>query len=231
MRLSPRLKAVASMVPKGSIVADIGTDHGYIPVSLIRGGIIQRALATDIRKGPLERARRVIKHHNLEDNIEILLGDGLEVLKGKDVDVVVLAGMGGVLVQNILEAGEGLDLDIKRLVLQPMNAQNKVREWLFASGYKIIDETLAQEKDKLYEIITAVPGKEFIHDTFYFEIGKRLIEKNHPLLPALIKKKEQKYKRIITGLKNSKQARATEKIEEYTVRLARLRGVKNQCRS
>lgn len=231
MRLSPRLQAVADMIPKGSVVADIGTDHGYVPVYLIKSGIVQRALATDIRKGPLDRARCVIKHHGLEDRIETLLGDGLEALKTEYVDVVILAGMGGILIQNILGAKEGIGEGIKRLVLQPMNAQEKIRRWLLTGGYKIIDETLAREKNRIYEVIAAVPGEERVTDPIYFEIGRKLIEKKHPLLPMLIKKKEQKYKKIIAGLKQSKQDQATKRIEEYIARLARLQGVKRECRN
>lgn len=231
MKLTPRLKAIAAMVPKGSVIADIGTDHGYIPVSLIKNGTVQRAIASDVRKGPLNRAKYVIQRHGLPGDIETLLGDGLEVLKNEAVDVVVLAGMGGVLIRDILERGKGLLQDTKRLILQPMNAQEAVREWLSLNEYEIVDETLAREGEKIYQIIVAEPGGNVPLDPFYFEISKKLIEKNHPLLPDLLESKEKEYKKIIKGLRASGQAEATKKLKEYTERLIRLQGVIDQCRN
>ncbi|MGI6704417.1 MAG: tRNA (adenine(22)-N(1))-methyltransferase [Clostridia bacterium] len=229
MRLTPRLSAIAAMVPGGSVVADIGTDHGYIPVFLIAGGKVRRAVASDVKIGPLDKARGVIRRHGLEDRIETRLGNGLEVLKPGEVDTIVIAGMGGMLIKDLLEAGRSALEGIKRLVLQPMNAQEVVREWLSRNGYEICDETLAREKERVYQIIAAMPGERPIEDPFYFEIGKALIEKRHPLLPFLLEKKEKEYKKIIAGLNRAEQAGTAERLREYTRRLARLRGVMEQC--
>ena len=194
MKLKPRLAAIAGMVPEGSTVADIGTDHAYIPVFLIESGKVKRVVASDVKPGPLVKAKEVIKRHHLEGYIEARLGNGLEVLKAGEVDTVVIAGMGGMLVRDLLEAGREVLAGIKRLVLQPMNAQEVVREWLIGNSFEIVDETLARERDKLYQVIAAQPGEQRIDDPFYFEVGKALIEKNHPLLPWLLEKKEREYK-------------------------------------
>jgi tRNA (adenine22-N1)-methyltransferase len=231
MKLKARLSAIAAMVPAGSVVADIGTDHGYVPVFLIESGKVWRAVASDVRIGPIEKARDVIDKHGLEDRIETRLGDGLDVLRSGEVDVVVLAGMGGMLIKDLLEAGEAVLEGIKRLVLQPMNAQEVVREWLSSNGYEITDEVLALERDRIYQIIAAVPGIKPIEDPFYFEIGKKLIEKKHPLLPYFLEKKEREYENIIKGLESSGQDGAAERLKEYSGRLERLQGVKEQCRN
>src|SRR5690554_4326780 len=105
MKLSPRLLAIAEMVPEGSRVADIGTDHGYIPVFLKKTGRAKWAMASDINTGPLEKAAEVIKRHGLETEIDIRRGDGLTVLDGGEADTIVVAGMGGMLMRDILAAG------------------------------------------------------------------------------------------------------------------------------
>ena len=122
MKLKPRLSAIAGLVPEGDTVADIGTDHAYIPVFLVKSGKVKRGVASDVRKGPLEKAREVIKRHRLEDRIETRLGDGLEVLKAGEADTIVVQARGGVLIRNLRkeEALEGV-----RAVLQPMNP----RKW------------------------------------------------------------------------------------------------------
>lgn len=230
MKLKPRLSAIAGLVPEGNTVADIGTDHAYIPVFLVKSGKVKRGVASDVRKGPLEKAREVIKRHRLEDRIETRLGDGLEVLKAGEADTIVVAGMGGVLIRNLLEAGKEALEGVKRLVLQPMNAQEVVREWLVKNGFEIVDETLARERERIYQVIAAQPGHQETEDPFYYEIGKVLIEKNHPLLPDLLSSKEKEYKKIIAGLKISGKAGAAERLKEYERRLARLQGVMEACR-
>ena len=230
MKLSPRLLAIAEMVPEGSRVADIGTDHGYIPVFLKKTGRAKWAMASDINTGPLEKAAEVIKRHGLETEIDIRRGDGLTVLDGGEADTIVVAGMGGMLMRDILAAGVRVLKDVKRLVLQPMNAQEVVRKWLAENGYAIVDEGLARERDRIYQVIAAEHGHQHIEDPVYFEIGKKLVENKDPLLPRLIEKKITEYKKIMTGLQVSKDRQAVEKLKEYRVRLERLRGVMEDCR-
>lgn len=230
MKLKPRLAAIAGLVPEGDTVADIGTDHAYIPVFLVKSGKMKRGVASDVKRGPLEKAREVIKRYQLEDRIETRLGNGLEVLRAGEADTIVMAGMGGVLIRNLLEAGKESLEGVKRMVLQPMNAQEVVREWLAKNGFEIVDETLAREKERIYQVIAAQPGRQQTEDPFYYEIGKILIEKNHPLLPDLLRSKEKEYTKIIAGLKGSGKAGAVERLKEYERRLARLQGVMEACR-
>lgn len=229
MRLSPRLTAIAGMVRQGSRVADIGTDHAYIPVFLIETNKAQRAVASDINIGPLSKAREVIRQRRLEERIDTRLGNGLDVIESGEVDTVILAGMGGMLIRDILKAGQRVLEGVERLVLQPMNAQEIVREWLVHNGYAIVDEDLAREGDKIYQIIAAQPGSQQIDDPFYFEIGRLLIEKKHPLLPHLLNKKLKEYNSIITGLQGATKAGTARRLEEYKLKRGRLQGVMEQC--
>ena len=105
MKLSKRLETVASFVPKGSNIADIGTDHGYVPIYLVREGQAEHAVAMDVRKGPLERARAHVAEAGLGSRIDVRLSDGLAGLKPGEADCVVIAGMGGELIIHILEEG------------------------------------------------------------------------------------------------------------------------------
>ena len=120
MKLSKRLELVASFVPEGSRIADIGTDHGYIPIFLTEKGICQSALAMDVREGPLSRAREHIREKNLEDRIQVRLGDGLKELRPGEADTVVIAGMGGQLVIHILEEGRHMWDSVKTWILSPV---------------------------------------------------------------------------------------------------------------
>lgn len=194
MELNHRLRRIADLVPAGSVIADIGTDHAYLPVYLVQAGKCPRAIAGDVRPGPLAAARRTVREAALDDKIDLRLGDGLGILKPGEADVAVLAGMGGPLVIRILEAAPYVRRSLKGLILQPMIAVASVRRWLVANGFRIADEDLVADGDRIYEIMAAELGTEPGHSGSGFpdlvlEIGPRLIEKKHPLVPALIRGK------------------------------------------
>lgn len=186
MKLSNRLLEIVNFVPQSSIVADIGTDHGYIPVYLVEQGISNRVIATDISKKSLEKTIEYVRELGLEKNIETRLGDGFKVIKEDEVDTAIIAGMGGILMGDILgESVEVID-SITHFIFQPMVASCELRRYLVKNGFQIIDEGLAKEDDKFYEIIYARRGKSSEIDEVNYEIGQRLIEKKHPLLEEFI---------------------------------------------
>ena len=154
MQLSKRLRAVADLVPGGTVLADVGTDHAYIPIALVEEGKIPRALAMDINQGPLMRAEENIKAHGLEEKIEIRLSDGLEKMKKGEADAVLIAGMGGLLTVRIL-SGKREILDGTTLVLQPQSDLPSVRGWLAEEGYAITAEDLVLEDGKYYPMMRA----------------------------------------------------------------------------
>lgn len=153
MKLSPRLLAVTSFVKKGSRVADIGTDHGYVPIWLIEEGIADSALAMDVRKGPLERAESHIRLYGLEDRIQTRLSDGLKELRAGEADTVVIAGMGGELVIHILEEGRHVRDTVKHWILSPQSEPDKVRRYLEKNGFVTEDEVMLIDEEKYYTVL------------------------------------------------------------------------------
>lgn len=216
MFLSPRLQKVADLVPDCHTLADIGTDHGYIPLYLIRQSRVKHAIAADINAGPLDKARRLIEHNKLSHCIETRLGNGLSVLLPCEADVIVIAGMGGVLISRILMQGVEAASKAYALILQPMTGQPELRRWLIQNGYGITDEELAKEGHRIYEIIVAVPNErtpEYEKDIFC-DIGWKLIEKKHPLLKEWVESKIMGLKEILSRLENGKTEEAAARVEE-----------------
>ena len=155
--LSPRLKSAASFVPRGCRLADIGTDHARLPIYLIKSGVIESAVASDIAGGPLEKAAENLKYYGLTDFVSLRKADGLYAISDYEVDCAVIAGMGGELISGILE--NYIPKGIKRLIIQPMTDAFFVRRVLPKCGFKIISEDIVRERSKMYIIICAEPGK------------------------------------------------------------------------
>ena len=140
MELSKRLNTIASFVTEGCCAADIGTDHGYIPIYLVRQGICPRAFAMDINAGPLERAKQHIAEMGAADRISCLLSDGLDQLPEKDVDSVIIAGMGGDLIVKILDQDQDKLKEVRELIVSPQSHPERVRRWLHDHNFRILEE-------------------------------------------------------------------------------------------
>ena len=153
MQLSDRLQAVASMVTENSRLADVGTDHGYIPIYLCEMGKIPSAIAMDVKKGPLLRAKMNIERYHMQEKIRTRLSDGVLKLNPDEADSVVIAGMGGTLVMKILEEGKKVLVDVKELVLQPQSDIDKVRKYLYENDYVITAEKMVCEEEKYYPMM------------------------------------------------------------------------------
>ena len=156
LELSPRLRALADRVPAGARLADIGTDHAYLPVALLLSGRIPWAAASDVREGPLERGRETARLWGAEENISFRCCDGLAGIDPQETDTVVIAGMGGMLIARILAAAPWTRN--KTLLLQPMSTQPQLRRWLTEHGYVIQEETVVREEHKFYVILTVTGG-------------------------------------------------------------------------
>lgn len=204
LKLSDRLLAIANLVDKSNTIADIGTDHGYIPVYLLNKNIIQYAIAADINKGPLDNAKKEVRLNKLEDKIDLRLGSGLTVLEEGEVDEAIIAGMGGVLISEILETSKKVAKSFKKIILQPMQASDELRRYLCENGYEIIDEILVREDFRLYEIIVVkYTGKiEELEDEIFYEVGKKLIDKKDPLVCEFIDKKIKSYENVLIKLED-----------------------------
>ena len=214
MKLSIRLLSLASFITKNSIVADIGTDHGYIPMYLIENHISKYVIATDVSIGSLNKTISYINDLEFKGKVEARLGNGLEVIKPFEVDTVVIAGMGGLLIRDILDKDINISNSITNFVLQPMIAVKELREYLFNNHYKIVDEDLVKEDNKYYEIIYAKKGKDFIDKEIYFEISQRIIEKKHPLLKEFINHKIAIASNILNNLEDKTSEKSKNRYEE-----------------
>ncbi|ADU29883.1 tRNA (adenine(22)-N(1))-methyltransferase [Evansella cellulosilytica] len=158
-KLSKRLEIVASYVKKGSVVADIGSDHAYLPIFLLQNNIAIKAVAGEVNKGPLLSAKAQVERCHLENEIKVKLGDGLDVLKDEvDVDTVTIAGMGGPLISQILENGKHMLQHVNRLILQPNIAADAIRKWFLIEGWCLLSETIIEEDGHIYEILVAEKG-------------------------------------------------------------------------
>lgn len=186
MELSRRLYAVASLVTEGASVADVGTDHGYIPIYLMQQNIASKVIALDINGGPLERARMHIIGYNLKGQIETRLSDGLSAVQPGEVDTMIAAGMGGGLVIKILEEGREVVKSLKACILQPQSEVWQVRRYLLDHHMNIIDEDMVEEDGKYYPMMRVVHGESPRYAECEYIFGKRLLEKRNPVLEKFL---------------------------------------------
>jgi tRNA (adenine22-N1)-methyltransferase len=225
MELAKRLAAIAAYVPAGCAAADIGTDHAYLPIFLVKAGICQRIIATELRSGPFRSALQKVAEYKLDHVIDLRLGDGLKVIEPAEVDVIVLAGIGGSTIREILAASPGVISTVKMLILQPMADAGELRIWLVSNGWKINDEQLLEENGKIYVIITAVPGLEEVKDPVLLEMGPRLAEKKDPLFGKYLEMIAARYERALAGMKASNSNAAKKKALETEYKLAGIRRI------
>lgn len=200
MKLSPRLLAVTSFVKKGSRVADIGTDHGYVPIWLIEEGIAESALAMDVRKGPLERAESHIRLYGLEDRIQTRLSDGLKELRAGEADTVVIAGMGGELMIRILDEGRHMWDSLRRLILSPQSELQKVRHFLSQEGFCILGENMVKDEGKYYTVMEVGRGCMEYGSEALYRYGACLIRDKNPVLKEYLQNEKNRVEGILARL-------------------------------
>lgn len=219
--LSKRLQTLARFVPAGSRVADIGTDHALLPVYLVQTGRATKVVATDVHRGPWEAARAQVARHGLEGRIDVRLGDGLSVLLPDEADVIVLAGMGGMLIERILSAHPDRLRGVTRLVLQPNTDAARVRRWLRDHGFCLVDEELLEEDGRLYEVLVAEPGDGRapyrdgeLPEEELLEVGPHLWRKAAPLLLRKWEAERDHLARVCAQLARAESAAAAAKRAE-----------------
>ncbi len=178
-KLTPRLQKIYDILTPCETVCDIGTDHAYIPVCLTLSGKCQKAIASDIKKGPVERARKTVSLHGAENMVEVRLGGGLETVSVCEVDAIIIAGMGGLLIAQILEESESIAKSAKELILQPMTAIAELRGFLNKNGYTIKEEHIVREEEKLYTIMKVSVGEDMPYTEAELYMGKAVIKSEH----------------------------------------------------
>lgn len=206
MELSPRLRSVAELVPQGAGFADVGTDHAYLPVWLLQRGVIRRAVASDLRRGPLERARLTAEKYGLTDRMDFRLCDGLSGIRPEEADTVAIAGMGGETIAAILAAAPWTGEGDRLLLLQPMSAQPFLRRWLQEHGYQICREVLSREGDTLYTAFAVRGGGGPELSPAELWAGRQLRGEAAPLRAAYLDKLLRQTERAADGLRRSTRA-------------------------
>jgi len=200
--LKPRLAAIAELIGEACVIADVGTDHAYLPVWLAAKGRISRAVASDIRPGPLARAKKTVSNAGLEDRIELVLCDGLAGIDTRGLDYAVIAGMGGETEAEILEKALASANVFCRFILQPMTKAPELRRRLAQSGFEIYDWRLAREGSHIYEILAARMSKNVECEEPWLTIGKKTPE-TAELWPLYAEKTLHRLNRELHGLRAS----------------------------
>ncbi|HEX3030857.1 MAG TPA: class I SAM-dependent methyltransferase [Bacillota bacterium] len=252
-QLSERLMAIARCIPPGSRIVDVGTDHAYLPIYLVQAGICPTAVAGDVHQGPYQVAVKAVREAGLTDYIAVRKGDGLAVITPGEVEVAIIAGMGGGTIQVILEANPQVAESLTRLVLQPMVDAGPLRGWLLTHGWQLAEEDLVEEDGRIYELVVAVragasagagglasagmasaaEAGQAQADPVLLEVGPLLVKQGHPLLGRHTDKLIQDRARVLAQLRRSDSPAAREKAgrtEQWVARLEEIRETIRQGR-
>jgi tRNA (adenine22-N1)-methyltransferase len=217
------------MVTAGNCLADVGTDHGYVPLYLYERNVIPRAIAMDVNKGPLERATLHIAESGMKEAIETRLSDGLAALKPGEADSVVIAGMGGPLIIRILSAYPEVTASLKELILQPQSEIPEVRMWLYEQGYEIVEEHMVFEDGKYYPMFKAVKNSqaEKLTDLEY-KFGKLSVLEEKSVLKAYLVREIANKQTILKKLNEENTEKSRNRIEQIAAILTELEGMLNE---
>lgn len=201
------------MVSEGGRLADIGTDHAYIPIALVKEGRISSAIAMDLREGPLRKAKANIIEEGLEERIETRLSDGLEHLKEGEADSILIAGLGGDLMIRMLKEGERLRETVQEYILSPHSQWAQVRRFLRKEGYLTIEERMIREEGKFYLAIKALPfgiengiNEDRRNTLLYDSFGLYLIKNKDQVLKEYLHKEYFQYNKILDGLRGRERS-------------------------
>ncbi len=182
MKITKRLEMTARLVPECDILADIGTDHGYLPIYLLKRGTIKKAIAADLSSVSADKARKSIQEEGLEEYADIRCGNGLSVIKRSDnVNAIVLSGMGGMLVIDILKSNPDVVQNADFLILQPQRHMDRVRDFVHSIGFKITDEDMCIERGKYYFAMRCEKGEDVAYDRGDLLLGRFLPSGRNPL--------------------------------------------------
>ena len=203
MKLDSRLMAIANLVRENKIFADIGTDHAYLPVYLVEKGITKKAVAADLRVGPLENAKDAVVSYGFTEQIELRLSDGLDNFKENEVEEIAVAGMGGLLISQFIERTQWLKNEDVHLILQPMTHIEELRKTLFDNGFVIEEEVVAEDGDKLYIILSVYFYNGPTAYTDLDLIVGKLPYNNDNLSKKYLAKIYNKYNKKLIALKNA----------------------------
>ena len=220
MALSKRLDTVLRLVPPCETAADIGTDHGFVPIELVRRGIADRAIASDVRSGPLERARQHIGEAGLSDRIDARLGSGLKTLSPGEAEVLILSGMGGLLITELLEEAPEVLGNAETLVLSPHTDWDAVRQCVQEQGFRIADETMTEEDGKFYVFLKCVRGaRKRRYTRKELQYGPVLLKKCPEVFMRYLYREREKTANLLEKLRCGNVAQSVLKEKEHMLRM------------
>lgn len=221
LKLSKRLESIKKHIPPYGGVADIGTDHGYIPVSLCMEGHDGRIVAADLKPGPLDNAKQTAVDNGVFGTIEFVLCDGLSAVLPDGISTIVIAGMGGETISDILAAAPWTRENNRLLILQPMTKSDILREWLFYNGYRVLTEELC-ENGPLYEIMTVTGGVGLPYSPAEKLLGHYQLISADPLFQIRVSDYINKAKKTVSGLSSSTKAEDKARLKNESEILAEL---------
>lgn len=234
LKLSKRLLCVASNVKSGGVVADIGCDHGFTSIYLVQNKIAEGAVALDINRGPLERAKQHISEYGMENYISVRLSDGARELKHGEADTLLISGMGGALMVKILKDGIDVVKEAKELVLSPQSEIYLVRHFLHENGFKIEHEDMVKDQGKFYVVIRAIHGSECYGSEEGYIYGDYLINNRNEGLKQFLIKEQKRISSILSGISkyivsDDAESRKKSLEEEYNSIKSILAKMESQC--
>lgn len=209
MELSKRLQFIADHIDRCKTIIDVGTDHGYIPIYSVKNNLCEKAIASDINKDPVKKAEMNAALEGVKSSVEVRLGGGLEVINIGDAEAVVIAGMGGNLIRDILEKDIEKTASFKYLILQPAQNPEVLREYLYNNGYEIMEEDLCLDEGIYYELfkVKKINTAEKVSlDPIYYEISPRLLKDKNKLMLSYLESKEEKYSKILGFIKDTSES-------------------------
>lgn len=213
--LSMRLERVAAHVPDGARLADIGSDHGYLPVALMRRGAIVAAVAGEVALTPFHAAVRTVRDNDLPQHISVRLASGLAAIEPSDgITAISLCGMGGETIRDILDSGKARMSGHERLILQPNGGEQPLRQWLMDNGYRILDEEVLQENRFFYEIIVAEHSGPLTYSAEQLYFGPLQMQVRSPAFLAKWQRSLRQKQKTLNSFKQARQAVPEEKLEE-----------------
>lgn len=230
-KLSNRLCTVAKYVPDGARLADIGSDHAYLPCFLAKNNQINFAIAGEVVAGPFQSAEGQVRSEGLTERISVRMGDGLDVINPGEVDCITIAGMGGTLIANILDRGRDKLSTVKRLVLQPNISAVSIRKWFLENDWELVAEEILEEDGKIYEVLVGERGESNkpyrrVDQEHGLLFGPFLMEQKEPVFQKKWRLEKQNWERILKQLENAPESEETfAKKQEILNKLTMVEGV------
>jgi tRNA (adenine22-N1)-methyltransferase len=209
-----RLERVAANVPAGARLADIGSDHGYLPVALLRRGAITAAVAGEVAATPFHAAQRTVRDNGLEQQVAVRLANGLAAIKPQDgITAISVCGMGGETIRDILDSGKAHLSGRERLILQPNGGEQPLRQWLMDNGYTILTEELLHENRFYYEIIVAERAGPVAYSAAQLYFGPLHLQARSPVFVAKWQRTLREKQKTLASLEQARQRAAEDKVQ------------------